>query len=67
MIIFEESIVLGDLSVISIKVSFVELMIGVLKFLPWVGIWTWTVATFIGVGAALSTKFGRREPWFEAA
>jgi hypothetical protein len=41
------------------------LVLGVLKFLPWVGVWTWTVATLIGVGAALSTKFGRREPWFE--
>lgn len=39
------------------------LALGVLKFLPWVGIWSWTVATFIGVGAALSTKLGRREPW----
>ena len=43
------------------------LVLGVLKFLPWIGIWTWSVATFIGVGAALSTKLGRREAWFEAA
>ncbi len=43
------------------------LMLGVLKFLPWIGIWAWSVATFIGVGAALSTKFGRREAWFSAA
>ncbi len=43
------------------------LVLGVLKFLPWIGIWTWSVATFIGVGAALSTKFGRREAWFEPA
>ncbi len=41
------------------------LVLGVLKFLPFVGIWTWSVATFIGVGAALSTKLGRREAWFE--
>lgn len=41
------------------------LVLGALKFLPWVGLWTWTVATLIGVGAALSTKFGQREPWFE--
>jgi len=41
------------------------LVLGLLKFLPWVGDWTWTVVTFIGVGAALSTKFGRREPWFD--
>ncbi len=42
-------------------------VLGVLKCLPWVGIWTWSVATFIGVGAALSTKLGRREAWFEPA
>jgi len=41
------------------------LVLGVLKFLPWIGDWTWTVVTFIGVGAALATKFGRREPWFD--
>lgn len=43
------------------------LVLGVIKFLPWVGVWAWTAATLIGVGAALSTKFGRREPWFELA
>ncbi|HYO11823.1 MAG TPA: hypothetical protein VE685_01345 [Thermoanaerobaculia bacterium] len=43
------------------------LVLGGVKFLPWVGVWTWTAATLIGVGAALSTKFGRREPWFELA
>jgi hypothetical protein len=39
------------------------LLLGAVKLLPWVGVWAWTVATFIGVGAALSTKLGRREPW----
>jgi hypothetical protein len=43
------------------------LVLGVAKLVPWVGIWTWTVATIIGVGAALSTKLGRREPWLAAA
>jgi hypothetical protein len=43
------------------------LVLGAVKFLPWVGVWTWTAATLIGVGAALSTKLGRREPWFELA
>lgn len=43
------------------------LVLGVLKFIPWLGVWTWSLATFIGVGATLMTKFGRREPWFEAA
>ncbi|HEY8021641.1 MAG TPA: polymer-forming cytoskeletal protein [Thermoanaerobaculia bacterium] len=41
------------------------LLLGALKFIPWIGLWSWTAASFIGVGAALSTKFGRREPWFD--
>lgn len=43
------------------------LVLGTLKFLPYVGVWVWTAATLIGVGAALATKFGRREPWLEPA
>jgi hypothetical protein len=43
------------------------LLLGLVKLVPWLGIWAWTVATFIGVGAALSTKLGRREPWMTAA
>ena len=42
-------------------------ILGTVKLVPYVGTWCWTVATFIGVGAALTTKFGRREPWFEPA
>lgn len=38
--------------------------LGILKLVPYLGIWVWSIATFIGVGATLSTKFGRREPWF---
>lgn len=41
------------------------LILGGLKFVPWIGTWAWTAATLIGVGASLTTKFGRREPWFE--
>lgn len=41
------------------------LVLGTTKFIPYVGVWVWTAATFIGVGAALATKMGRREPWFE--
>lgn len=41
------------------------LLLGALKMVPWIGIWSWTAATLIGVGAALSTKLGRHEPWFE--
>jgi hypothetical protein len=40
-------------------------LLGVVKLLPWIGIWTWTVATLIGVGASLTSKFGRRQPWFQ--
>lgn len=41
-------------------------VMGGLKLVPWVGTWSWTAASLIAVGAALTTKFGRREPWFEA-
>jgi hypothetical protein len=39
--------------------------LGVIKMIPWVGIWVWTAATFVGIGETLVTKFGRLEPWFE--
>ena len=41
------------------------LTLGAIKMIPFVGTWVWTVATLIAVGASLSTKFGRREPWFD--
>lgn len=34
--------------------------LGILKLVPWVGVWVWTVATFIAVGATLTSSFGRR-------
>jgi hypothetical protein len=37
--------------------------LGALKFVPWVGVWAWTAATLVGVGASLATKLGRRESW----
>jgi len=40
------------------------LLLALLKFVPWAGLWCWTVASLVGVGASLRTKFGRREPWF---
>lgn len=43
------------------------LILGLLKFLPWLGIWAWTAATLVGVGACMTTKFGRHETWLEAA
>lgn len=41
--------------------------LGALKLLPWIGTWVWTVATLLGVGCAIATKFGRHEPWFDTA
>jgi len=43
------------------------LLLGAVKLLPWIGTWTWTVASLIAVGASLRTKFGRREAWFDSA
>lgn len=43
------------------------LVLGAVKLLPWLGVWAWTAASLIGIGASLSSKFGRREPWFELA
>jgi len=43
------------------------LILGVAKFVPHLGGWIWTVATLIGVGASLASKFGRQEAWFQMA
>lgn len=40
------------------------LVLGIAKFVPLAGAWIWTVATLIGVGASLTSKFGRQEAWF---
>lgn len=39
-------------------------ILGASKFVPWLGVWVWTAATLVGVGASLVTKLGRREAWF---
>jgi len=43
------------------------LVLGGLKLLPWAGTPIWWMATFVGIGVALDTKFGRREPWLESS
>jgi hypothetical protein len=43
------------------------LILGLVKFVPHLGAWIWTVATLIGVGASLGSKFGRQEAWFQMA
>ncbi len=40
------------------------LALGVVKIAPYVGGWTWTIVTCIGIGAALDSRLGRRDPWF---
>ena len=39
-------------------------LLGMIKLVPMAGVWVWTAATLIGVGATLRSKFGRFEPWF---
>ncbi len=39
-------------------------LLGLIKLVPMAGVWVWTAATLIGMGAALRSKFGRFEPWF---
>lgn len=42
------------------------LILGAVRLIPVVGIIIWMLASVFGIGAALATKFGRREPWFLA-
>ncbi|MEO6112501.1 MAG: polymer-forming cytoskeletal protein [Nitrospiraceae bacterium] len=42
------------------------LVLGALRMIPVVGNIIWVLASLFGVGVALATKFGRREPWFLA-
>ena len=50
----------GDLAMVVIGV----LLLGALRLIPVVGPILWSLAGIFGVGVALATKFGRREPWF---
>ena len=52
----------GDLAMVLVGV----LVLGALRMIPVVGTLIWAVASVFGVGTALATKFGRREPWFLA-
>jgi cytoskeletal protein CcmA (bactofilin family) len=40
-------------------------VLGSIKLLPWVGLWVWTVATFVAVGAALATRLGMHDVWLD--
>ena len=41
------------------------LALGLIKMAPYVGGWTWTIVTCVGIGAALDSRLGRRDPWFD--
>ncbi len=41
------------------------LALGLVKMTPWLGGWTWTIVTCVGIGAALDSRLGRRESWFD--
>jgi hypothetical protein len=42
------------------------LILGAIRLVPVIGPIVWGLASIFGVGTALATKFGRREPWFLA-
>jgi hypothetical protein len=50
----------GDLAMVVVGL----LVLGAIRMLPVVGPLVWGGASVFGVGVALATKFGRREPWF---
>jgi len=52
----------GDLAMVVIGV----LLLGAIRFIPVIGPMVWSLASIFGIGVALATKFGRREPWFLA-
>ena len=52
----------GDLAMVIVGV----LILGALRLIPVAGTIIWALASVFGVGTALATKFGRREPWFLA-
>jgi hypothetical protein len=52
----------GDLAMVVVGV----LLLGAIRLIPVVGTIVWALASIFGVGVALATKFGRREPWFLA-
>jgi hypothetical protein len=52
----------GDLAMAVIG----ALILGAIRLIPVVGAIVWALASIFGIGSALATKFGRREPWFLA-
>jgi hypothetical protein len=52
----------GDLAMTVIG----ALLLGGIRLIPVLGPIVWGLASVFGIGTALATKFGRREPWFLA-
>lgn len=52
----------GDVAMVVVGV----LILGAIRLVPFVGTVAWSAASVFGIGVALATKFGRREPWFLA-
>jgi hypothetical protein len=52
----------GDLAMVVMGV----IILGAIRLIPIVGPIIWGLASIFGIGTALATKFGRREPWFLA-
>jgi hypothetical protein len=52
----------GDLAMTMVGL----LVLGAIRMIPVVGTIVWGIASLFGVGTALATAFGRREPWFLA-
>ena len=52
----------GDLAMVVAGV----LILGAIRLIPVIGTIVWAFASVFGIGVALATKFGRREPWFLA-
>jgi hypothetical protein len=50
----------GDLAMVVVGL----LILGALRMIPVVGTIIWSTASIFGIGVALATRFGRREPWF---
>ena len=53
-------LVKGDLAMVVLGL----LVLGIVRLIPFVGGFAWMIASLIGLGVALQTRFGRREPWF---
>ena len=50
----------GDLAMVLVGV----LLLGAIRLIPVLGLIVWSIVSVFGIGTALATKFGRREPWF---